>query len=156
MATVQHARELNTVNLTDSEVREADEVTREFKDVDVDELRIRIETTDGKAVQLPQGLVRLLRLVLRLASSGEPITLGQSPKVLTSVEAAKSLGISRPTLLKMAADDQIPSHKVGSHTRFLREDVRKALELRASERRSAFNELRAFEDALGLDDGVSR
>lgn len=152
MATVQLSRELNTVNLTNGEIQDAQDVTRQFKDVDPKDLRIRLETKEGKAVQLPPGLVRLLQLVLRLASSGEPITLGQPPRVLTSVEAAKTLGISRPTLLKLATDGEIASHKVGTHTRFARKDITDFAEERRVERRSAFDDLRTLEDTLEVDD----
>ncbi|MHA7271255.1 helix-turn-helix domain-containing protein [Arthrobacter sp. HLT1-20] len=146
------ARELNTIDLTATEISEAQAVVLKFKDVHPKDLRIKIETKDGLAVQLPAGLVRLLRIVLNLASSGQPITLSQPPLVLTSVEAAKTLGMSRPTLLKLAAEGKVPSTKVGTHTRFTREAIRKFAEDLQNEQRNAFDDFRAIEDTLGIVD----
>lgn len=152
MATVRAARELNTIDLTATEISEAQAVVLKFKDVNPQDLRIKIETKDGLAVQLPAGLVRLLRIVLNLASSGQPITLSQPPLVLTSVEAARTLGMSRPTLLKLAAEGKVPSTKVGTHTRFTREAIRKFAEDLQNEQRNAFDEFRDIEDTLGIVD----
>lgn len=152
MATVRPSRELNTIDLTPSEVSEAQTLALKFKEIRPQDLRIKIETGDGLAVQLPEGLVRLLQLVLNLASSGEPISLSQPPLVLTSVEAAKTLGMSRPTLLKLAAEGKIPSTKVGTHTRFTHEAVRKFADELQRESRSNFDQLRKLEDTLDVVD----
>lgn len=152
MATLRAARELNTIDLTPAEVAEAQTVALKFKDVHPQDLRIKIETEDGLSVQLPAGLVRLLRLVLTLASSGEPLSLSQPPQVLTSVEAAKTLGMSRPTLLKLAAEGKISSTRVGTHTRFTRDAVLKFANESQNGRKDNFDRLRDLEDTLGIVD----
>lgn len=152
MATIRAARELNTIDLTPTEIQEAKTVILRFKDVRPQDLRIKIETSDGLEVGLPAGLVRLLHMVLNLASSGQPLSLSQPPAVLTSVEAAKALGMSRPTLLKLADEGKIASTKVGTHTRFAHEDIRKFADQVQNQRRASFDEFRDFEDSLGIVD----
>lgn len=152
MATIRTARELSTIDLTPADISEAQQVTLRFKDVSPQELRIKIETADGLAVALPTGLVKLLQMVLKLASSGEPITLGQPASTLTSVEAAKTLGMSRPTLLKLASEGKIDSTKVGTHTRFARRDVIKFADQLQKESKNNFDEFRNLEDTLGIVD----
>lgn len=63
------------------------------------------------------------------------------PAVLTTTTAAGILGISRPTLMKLIDKGEIPSHKVGSHTRLKAVDVYSALRARRERERAAFAEL---------------
>ena len=146
------SQDLKTIDLTSSQHEEAIEVQRQLHEVDPKQLKIRIESTSGEEVVIPAGLGRLLHHVLRLAASGKAISIAQLTQELTSVEAAKMLGMSRPTLLKLAAQGEIKFHKVGSHSRFTREDIRSFQEKRRDARRSAFEDLRDFEDSLGLDE----
>ncbi len=100
---------------------------------------------------MPDDLSDLLQTILRLAASGQAIGITQVPKALTSVEAAKMLGISRPTLLKLATSGEIASHKVGSHTRFSRSDLRAFAESHLGNQRKSFDELRELEDSLDFN-----
>lgn len=70
------------------------------------------------------------------------------PEELTSVEAAKMIGVSRPTLIKMARTGEIPSRMVGTHTRFLTEDVRAFLRRRGDRSIEDFNTFRDAEAEL--------
>lgn len=67
------------------------------------------------------------------------------PDELSSSTAADILGVSRPTLMKWAKEGKIPSFKVGTHTRFRRDEVLELKRLRAKKRSDAFDELREFE-----------
>ncbi|GAB3533628.1 helix-turn-helix domain-containing protein [Arthrobacter tecti] len=139
---------MSILNISATQSQEATEVSQHFSEVDPKELRIRIESSSAEAVTLPENLNELLQTVLRLAASGKDIGLTQRSKALTSVEAAQVLGISRPTLIKMAAAGEIQSHKVGSHNRFLRADLEQFAERRADVERAAFNAFRDLEHAL--------
>lgn len=103
-----------------------------------------LRTADGEEITLPADLQRvLLGTLASIASDGE-VTVGRTPEVLTSTVAADLLGISRPTLMKWARDSEIASFKVGTHTRFKRDEVLRVRKLRAQQRSTAFDELRAF------------
>lgn len=151
MAALTAIQNVRTIDVTSTQSEEAQEVSRHFHEVDFGDLTIRIESSSGEAVTVPEDLSTLLQTILRLAASGQAIGITQLSKALTSVEAAKTLGISRPTLLKFAASGEIPSHKVGSHTRFNRSDVRAFAESRLDKQRQSFDELREFEDAIGFN-----
>ena len=95
---------------------------------------------------LPAELAELIRQVLEAVATGRPVTVAALPRELTTSNAAALLGVSRPTLMKMIDREEVPVHKVGTHTRLASEDV---LALRAERRvreRAAFEQLRA--DAL--------
>lgn len=143
---------LQVLDVTSSQHEEAAEVERRLDKVDLKNLKIRIESTSGEEIVIPSDLGKLLQQILRMAASGQSISISQITQDLTSVEAAKMLGMSRPTLLKLAAQGEIEFHKVGSHSRFTRKDIRAFQEKRLKDRRRAFDELREFEDSLDLNE----
>lgn len=144
-------QDIQTIDVTSAQQEEAKEVSRQLHEVKPGDLRIRIESSTGEEVAIPAGLGRLLQHILRLAATGKSIAITQVTQELTSVEAAKMLGMSRPTLLKLASKGEIQSHKVGSHARFVREDIKAFQANRLEIRRRAFDELREFEDSIGTD-----
>lgn len=52
--------------------------------------------------------------------------------------------------MRHARAGDIPSHQVGSHTRFRREDIHAFTKVRLERQRQALDELLALEDELGL------
>ncbi|MGP9846331.1 helix-turn-helix domain-containing protein [Brachybacterium sp. 107] len=106
-----------------------------------------LRTDDGAEVNLPRDLQRvLLGALTSLANDGE-VTICRMPEELTSTVTADLLGVSRPTLMKWVHDDEISSFKVGTHTRFRRDEVLRVRDLRAKQRRAAFDELRSLDEA---------
>lgn len=102
------------------------------------------------AVSLPTELVGLVNRVLTAVARGERITVGTVPDELTTSVAATQLGISRPTLMKLLVAGEIPSHKVGSHTRIKTDDVVAFRKRRLESQRAASEQLRALDEELGL------
>ncbi|GAB2899944.1 helix-turn-helix domain-containing protein [Neomicrococcus lactis] len=152
MSTSTNIQSVQTIDVSSSQSTEAREVTRHFEKASPDDLRIRIESPTGDTITVPESLSELLQAVLRLAAAGETVGITRLSKSLTSVEAAKFLGMSRPTLMKLASSGEIPSHKVGSHTRFDRTDLQAFAEQRTQKQRKSFDELRAFEDSLDFQE----
>lgn len=104
---------------------------------------------DSEAPQpLPPELGRLLQNVLESIASGSSITVRALPDELTTSTAASVLGVSRPTLMKMIKNGEIPAHKVGAHTRLMRDDVTAARRARRERERTAFA---ALLEAEGTD-----
>jgi excisionase family DNA binding protein len=147
MSTSTTIQNVQTIDVTSSQSAEAQEVTRHFNEISPSDLRIRIESSSGDTVTVPESLSDLLQAVLRLAATGETVGITRLSKALTSVEAAKFLGMSRPTLMKLASSGEIPSHKVGSHARFNRTDLQSFAERRIQSQRESFDDLRSFEDS---------
>ncbi|MDJ0363107.1 helix-turn-helix domain-containing protein [Rhodococcus sp. H29-C3] len=109
--------------------------------------------SDGsQGTAMPSDLVAIMRQVLEVVSRGGTVTVGTVPDELTTTAAAKLLGISRPTLMKLIAQGAIEGHKVGSHTRVKSDNVMSYKEAQRRSRLAAFEEVRDLEDELGLDE----
>lgn len=113
-----------------------------------DRLPLSAAAAQGGTVAVPAELARLLGRILQTVATGGTVTVGTLPEELTTTVAAEQLGVSRPTLLKMVAESQIPAHKVGTHTRFKTEDVMKFRRARLVRQRTALQELLDLEDEL--------
>ena len=107
---------------------------------------LRVATGDEMGAVIPPDLGRIIQQVLGTMARGGTVTISSVPAELTTSAAAAILGTSRPTLMKMVADEAIPTHRVGSHTRFRTEDVIALRDARRQRERAAFDALRALED----------
>ena len=145
---VMEANTTQTLTLSREEADEAEQLVRTLADVPVGDLHITVVDRDGREVVIPPRMAGFLRAALRAAASGRPVAVGSVPEELTSVEAAKMIGVSRPTLIKMARNGEIPSRRVGTHTRFLTEDVRGFIRARADRSMEDFNAFRDAESEL--------
>src|SRR5690625_1806377 len=127
------------------------ETLKEAREAGQEDLRnsaLILRLADGNEQVLPAHLQEVLLDTLKaLAGNGE-VFIGKMPEELTSTVAAETLGVSRPTLMKWAQEGKIASYKVGSHSRFRREDVLALKEDRVQARRDAFAELRELDSEL--------
>lgn len=122
----------------------------------------RLESANGLSVSLNVSgegsetvapeLFEALKQALAVISRGGRVRVEAEPIDLTSTVAAKRIGVSRPTLMKLVRAGEIPAHKVGSHTRIRTEDADayrvRLLAEKASAQRQAFEELLALEEEL--------
>lgn len=106
----------------------------------------------GQPQPLPPELAHVLGTALRILAAGQTVTVGARPHTLTTTAAAAVLGVSRPTLMKMIRDGDIPAHKVGTHTRLITDDVDDARRKRRAAQRAAFDALRELEGEVGAED----
>ncbi|WP_433657480.1 helix-turn-helix domain-containing protein [Nocardia sp. CA-128927] len=143
------------LSITSSEVEQARAFKARVAEVhraSADAAEVLIGLRGGGTVEMPAELTSLIGQILDLVSRGCTVTVASVPNELTTTTAAKILGISRPTLMKLVKDGALPAHKVRSHTRLLSKDVFAYKEQQGVEQRQAFDELRLFEDELGLVD----
>lgn len=105
---------------------------------------------DLVTLRVPRELADLLRTLMPRLARGETISLVSVPEDLTTSTAAKMLGMSRPTLMKLVQAGAVASHKVGTHTRLRAEDVRAYRQKLTAERRSAYEELLAMDEEAGI------
>jgi excisionase family DNA binding protein len=82
-----------------------------------------IDAEQDQPIELPAGAVSLLMDILGAMASGQGITLIPENAELTTVQAADILNVSRPFLIKLLEEGQIPHRKVGKHRRIRMEDV---------------------------------
>lgn len=88
-------------------------------------MNLKIKNQEGKEVSLdlPASAVRLLLDALEQMANGNAVSLMPIQAELTTNQAADLLRVSRPFLIKILEEGQIPYRKVGSHRRLLAEDV---------------------------------
>ena len=133
---------VNDTILIDEPTRaEAEGLVRQAGDLVMDKFVVII---DGSSHDVPEGLSNLLLHVVEHAAGGGALTVRTMPDELTTTVAADMLGVSRPTLMKMIANGNIPAHDVGSHKRLKAHDVLVLKAERLNSQRSAFEKLRAL------------
>ncbi|MFJ4029380.1 helix-turn-helix domain-containing protein [Paenarthrobacter sp. NPDC089989] len=108
--------------------------------------------SDGTVRHLSPELSMIINKAFQALAANGSVTVGTLPQELTSNTAAEVLGISRPTLLKLARDGKIASFKVRTHTRFKRDEVLAFRAEREANRRRAIAELLELEDRI---DGIA-
>lgn len=108
---------------------------------------LTIEVASHKA-SVPRELAGIIGRVLEVMARGGTVLIGSLPEQLTTTIAAEQLGVSRPTLMRMIRDGEIPAHKVGTHHRLKAADVLAFKRARLERQRQALEELHALEDEL--------
>jgi excisionase family DNA binding protein len=77
----------------------------------------------GEHLVLPPEVFEVLRDVVTAMAQGQAVTIAPVHQRLTTQEAADLLGISRPTLVKLLEDGEMPYEQPGRHRRVLLSDV---------------------------------
>lgn len=106
---------------------------------------------DGEEFTIPQSLAEEVIHMLSEVASGREVSVGAQGEELTTTQAAELLNVSRPHLVKLLEDGEIPFHKAGSHRRVYRRDV---LAYKQDQRREAEDAMQNLADqAQELDMG---
>ena len=102
---------------------------------------------------IPLRVLRLLAYVLAQTAGGNTVAAAPAKAELTTQQAADLLAVSRPYLVKLLNERQIPFRRVGNRRRLLLSDVMAFKELDESERRSIAAELAAELERANPDGG---
>jgi excisionase family DNA binding protein len=80
---------------------------------------------DGRTVALPAALVDVVRATAGELANGHTVTVLPAETVLTPAEAGQLLGLSRPFVVRLLDDGEIPSERLprSRHRRVLLSDV---------------------------------
>jgi excisionase family DNA binding protein len=111
---------------------------------------VRFESAPDEPVVLPAAVVRLLGALLTELAKGNAVTLMPHHAELTTQEAADLLNISRPFLVRLLEEGQLPHHKVGTHRRVRFADLMTYKRHRDAESEVALSELAALSQDMNL------
>lgn len=114
--------------------------------------RAKLVGPDGKTQSLPVSLYEFLVKLIAGLCEGQSVAIVQNDAQLTTVEAARMLGVSRQFLVKLLEGDKIPFHLVGTHRRIYVRDLLAYKAKRDSKRRQVLDELTRAEAEDGLYD----
>jgi excisionase family DNA binding protein len=112
----------------------------------------RLMGSDGTTQNLPTSLHEFLVNLISGLCEGQSVTIVQNDAQLTTVEAARLLGVSRQFLVKVLERDEIPHHMVGTHRRIYFRDLLAYKTKRDSRRLKILDELTRAEAEDGLYD----
>ncbi len=107
---------------------------------------IEIEGSNDKII-LPLSVLKLLEDILRNMSRGKIISVVPLATEMTTQKAAEILGCSRPYLVKLLEEGQIPYTKVGRHRRILYEDIAEyKIKMKAGQKQNIIDIMSADEE----------
>ncbi len=110
-----------------------------------------IEGPGGEHASIPASLYTLLRDIVRGLEDGRSMVLMPEDQQLTTQRAAELLGMSRPYLIRLLNDGELPYHLVGKHRRVALRDVLAFAKKRA-ETKQALTRMTQDAFAAGLYD----
>ncbi len=113
-----------------------------------DDFHIQVEE---ESVAVPQSVAKMLLEILAQMAQGNAITMIPSHAELTTQEAADTLNVSRPFLVKLLEQGKLPFRNVGSHRRVLFSDLMEYMQRSKVDRLKALEELQkdAQENDMG-------
>ena len=136
-----------------AEVEEAKVSSRTLaKYADVERVQLSLTGSNGEKddLILPGHTLQLLLEVLSEISKGNAISLIPHHQEVSTQEAANLLNVSRPFLVKLLEQNDIPFRKVGAHRRVLLRDVLAYKERVDQQRSQALDDLAALSQQEGM------
>lgn len=109
----------------------------------------RLVGPDGESIVLPAPAFEALKAVVTGMAQGMAMTLVPSGHEMTTQQAAETLHISRPSLIRLLEDGTIPFHKVGTHRRINVEDLLRYRAARKKQQRAALRRVTEISEEIG-------
>jgi excisionase family DNA binding protein len=112
---------------------------------------LMLHLPDGTSIPLPRALVEVLRASADELADGHAVTVLPSEVALSPAEVAKLLGLSRPFVVRLLDQGDIPSQRLprSRHRRVLLSDVL-AFQARRERRRAGRQRIAAAVEEAGL------
>lgn len=111
--------------------------------------------SEERAIELSGAPFQLLQQIVHYMGEGKMFFVQEEEEILTTQEAADILHVSRPYLIKLLEEGQIPFTKVGLHRRIRFKDLRNYQKRRKMEQQAGLAEIARIGQELGLYDDFS-
>jgi excisionase family DNA binding protein len=148
-------RETRPVVPTEEDIKLAQESTKKFAALSsAENSKAHYVLWDKQSkieVEISQSMFVALLEVMKGMAQGKAIMLTPLDAELTTQQVADLLNVSRPYVVKLLDDNQIPSRTVGRYRRVRFEDLRNYQLKIETDRQEALNELAAQSQELGLE-----
>lgn len=114
-----------------------------------EEVQVHVEVGDDDVLVVPRQAVELFAHILTHLAAGRGVTIIANHTMLTTQQAADRLNVSRPYLIKLLEEGEIPYEMVGTHRRIKFEELMAYKQRDDARRRKAVDELTALGQELG-------
>ncbi len=104
----------------------------------------------GEEVTIPESVFQVLRQAVHAMASGKVVSVVSQDQELTTQQAADFLKVSRPYLIKLLEQGEIPYIMVGTHRRVRFQDLIKYKQHRDSQRSHFLQQLIEISEEAGL------
>lgn len=115
---------------------------------------VNVVGAKGRKVPLPRAVAGLLDEILKNMQAGKAVSIVPEHQELTTQRAANMLGVSRPFLVRLLEEDELPYHMAGSHRRIYLKDVLAYKAKRDTERHASIVRMARLEKKAGTYDKV--
>lgn len=137
----------------EKEVSNIKEVVRNLSSVvETEQKYLLVDQAKGKEMELPRALFMVLLEAAKQLAKGNSVSILHYEHELTTQQAADLLQVSRPYLIKLLENGQIPYSHVGSHRRIRMRDLLEYKKARDALRQAHVQEMVRVSEALGLYD----
>ena len=122
------------------------------KYADAERVRLTIQGSNDETDELilPGPVMQLLLHILAEMGRGNAVSIMPIHAELSTQQAANLLNVSRPHLVKLLEQGELPFHKVGAHRRVLAQDLFNYRQQLAAKRHAALDELTTVSQELGM------
>ncbi|MEH2022470.1 MAG: helix-turn-helix domain-containing protein [Nostoc sp.] len=129
---------------------EAESIKELERILSVKDFQAKLVGANGEKINIPEPIYRVLLQVVHAMASGKAISIIPQQQELTTQQAAEYLNVSRPYLIKLLEQGEIPHIKVGSHRRVRFDDLMNYKQQRDVKRDQLLTELTQISQEAGF------
>jgi excisionase family DNA binding protein len=104
---------------------------------------------EGDQVEVPEALHMVLLQVVEALKAGHAVTVAPQSSKLTTQQAADLLGVSRPTVVRLIDQGDLPAERIGTRRKVL---LRELLDYRERRRQRQYDAIAATGVELDAED----
>jgi excisionase family DNA binding protein len=115
--------------------------------------RVKIVDALGNTTEIPEPIYQALLFIVEAVEKRQVINLVPANHLLTTNQAADFLNVSRPFVVKLLEQNELPYTRVGTHRRIAFEDLVAYQQRRRVSRRDGLREIATFSQLQAGDAG---